>query len=163
MCERPASGGNRKALLAMMLSMEEPTHGSIEQASVIPYRRTEQGLEFCLITSTKKGRWGVPKGFIDQGESAQEAALKEAEEEAGLLGRIISDEVVGRYKYRKWGSKLIVNVYLMEVHHAAEEWLECDLRQRCWCTANEACELIDRAELVEILEIAVTQIEQEHA
>lgn len=140
--------------------MEEPTQGSIEQASVIPFRRTGQGVEFCLITSTRKGRWGVPKGFIDLGETAQEAALKEAREEAGLHGRIVSDIVVGRYQYRKWGSDLVVNVFLMEVHHAAEEWLECDLRQRCWCTADEALELIDRVELVEIFEIAVTQLEK---
>ena len=131
--------------------------GKIKQASAIPYRYMGGAVEFCLITSVKRGRWGVPKGIIDPGETAEETALKEAQEEAGLHGRIVSD-VVGRYEYRKWGSKLVVSVFLMEVSHAAEQWLEDEIRQRCWCTAEEALELIDRAELIDIFEFAVAEI-----
>lgn len=137
--------------------MEGSNRGSIEQASAIPYRHSGGQVEFCLITSVKRGRWGVPKGIIDPGETAEETALKEAQEEAGLHGRIVSD-LVGRYEYRKWGSDLVVSVYLMEVSHATEQWLEDEIRQRCWCTAEEAYELIDRPDLVDIFEFAVTQI-----
>jgi len=129
----------------------------IDQASAIPYRRGKGRLEFCLITSIKRGRWGFPKGIIDPGETASQTALKEAEEEAGLKGRIVGD-VLGCYAYRKWGRRLNVKVFLMEVTHVAEKWLEDEMRQRAWCTADEARGRVERAELVDILEIAITRI-----
>ena len=40
-------------------------------------------VEFLLIQSSS-GKWGVPKGHIEDGESAYEAALRETKEESGL-------------------------------------------------------------------------------
>jgi len=137
--------------------MSRKDRSIIDQASAIPYRRDAGRLEFCLITSVKRGRWGFPKGIIDPGDTAEETALKEAEEEAGLSGRIVSD-VVGRYEYHKWGSRLIVGVFLMEVTHTAEQWLEDQIRQRCWCTTDEVRHRVDRPELADIFELAVPQI-----
>ena len=57
-------------------------------------RRCRNGqYEFCLITSLRKGRWGFPKGITDPGETHVETALKEADEEAGLRGRIVGDSL----------------------------------------------------------------------
>ncbi len=141
----------------MMRAMSGTARSIIDQASAIPYRRTGGLLEFCLITSAKRARWGVPKGIIDPGDTAKQTALKEAEEEAGLQGQIVG-EVLGRYEYHKWGSRLVVEVFLMEVTHTAEKWIEDHMRQRCWCTADEACHRIERTELLDIFEFALTQI-----
>ena len=36
-----------------------------------------------------KGRWGLPKGFVDKGELPRDAALRELKEECGLDGEVI--------------------------------------------------------------------------
>lgn len=46
-----------------------------------------------LLVQEAKGphasRWGFPKGHVDQGESPEEAALRELDEESGLKGRVM--------------------------------------------------------------------------
>jgi phosphohistidine phosphatase len=127
------------------------------QAAVIPYRLRDGQPEFCLITSIRKGTWGFPKGIIDPGETASETALKEAEEEAGLHGRIVG-EPLGQYQYYKWNTTLEVTVYLMEVTAADDDWEEADLRSRAWHRADEARAAIHRDELRELLDVALQRI-----
>ena len=58
------------------------------QAGCVPVRRCGDMLEVMLVTSRYTGQWIVPKGTIDPGEAAAEAARREAEEEAGVRGRV---------------------------------------------------------------------------
>jgi 8-oxo-dGTP pyrophosphatase MutT (NUDIX family) len=48
-------------------------------------RRTAKGLEVALISVGTPGRWQLPKGLIDGGETAEEAAVREVREEAGIV------------------------------------------------------------------------------
>ncbi|MET9294013.1 NUDIX hydrolase [Streptomyces sp. NPDC003077] len=58
---------------------------------------TEQGV--LLQRRGDDGAWGAPGGAIELGESAEEAALRETEEETGL--RVRADTLLGVYsKYR---------------------------------------------------------------
>jgi 8-oxo-dGTP pyrophosphatase MutT (NUDIX family) len=57
--------------------MTEPA-GYVRQAAALPLR---QG-KVCIITSSNGKRWIIPKGLIDPGHTAGEAALQEAWEEA---------------------------------------------------------------------------------
>ena len=45
------------------------------------------------------GHWTLPKGLIDPGESAAQAAVREAEEETGLRTRVVGPLGVSRYVY----------------------------------------------------------------
>src|SRR5947208_10839591 len=101
----------------------------ILQACAIPFRRKGGQLEFCLITSLRKRRWGFPKGIIDKGETHLQTALKEADEEAGLRGQILG-ESLGEYAYAKWYNTLQVTAYQMEVTEWQDDWLEEGLRKR---------------------------------
>lgn len=130
----------------------------IQQASAVPYRWRDGKLEFCLITSISGGRWGFPKGIIDPGETAQQTALKEAEEEAGLYGRI-EGSPLGQYEYYKWGTVLVVTVFMMQVTEAEDDWEEADLRQRQWCVADEARAAIDRDQIRELLDLAIERLD----
>ena len=40
----------------------------------------------------RKGRllWSLPKGHIEPGETAEEAAVREVEEETGIIGRVVA-------------------------------------------------------------------------
>ena len=137
--------------------MSSDTSHPILQACAVPYRRRGDRLEFCLITSIRKGTWQFPKGIIDPGETPIETALKEAEEEAGLHGHVF-DGPLGGYEYAKWGTTLAVTAFLMEVEAADDHWEEANLRRRCWCGAEGARRILGRDELRRMLDAALARL-----
>ena len=56
---------------------------------VIPFRRAPE-LRFCVLQRTDAGWWQWVSGGVEEGESVVEAALREAEEELGVLGTLFS-------------------------------------------------------------------------
>jgi 8-oxo-dGTP pyrophosphatase MutT (NUDIX family) len=124
----------------------------IPQAAAIPLR---QG-RVCLITSSSRRRWVIPKGLIDPGKTAAEIALQEAWEEAGLVGVLRSDPV-GSYFYEKYGGTCHVAVFLMTVTETADQWPEQALRERAWLDPREAIQRIDEPGLRAILLSAVAE------
>src|SRR5690349_4267028 len=78
--------GRFGCLAAVAFPMKTRPPWFYKQAGMIPYRRTDTGLEILLITSKRRGNWIVPKGIIDPGETAIQSACKEAYEEAGVKG-----------------------------------------------------------------------------
>jgi ADP-ribose pyrophosphatase YjhB (NUDIX family) len=44
--------------------------------------------ELLLVREQMDGRWAMPGGFVDVGDSPSEAALREAAEEAGVVARV---------------------------------------------------------------------------
>lgn len=76
---------------------DKPDH-FYSQSGVIPYRRNGSTLEVLLISSRARRRWLVPKGIIELGMRADESAVKEAFEEAGV-GGILDGRPVGKYEY----------------------------------------------------------------
>ncbi|HOF74483.1 MAG TPA: NUDIX domain-containing protein [Syntrophales bacterium] len=59
--------------------------------------------------SPYKGSWCLPTGFAEIGESIEEAALRELEEETGIKGRILALTDVQSYKSRFYGDLLFVS------------------------------------------------------
>ena len=140
-----------------MAELLSQSHESLDQVSAIPFRRHDERLEFCLITSIRKRRWGFPKEIIDPGETLVETALKEAHEEAGLSGRIVGPPP-GHYQYHKWGIDLRVTVVLMEVCRCNATWDEDFARERRWVSPDDARRLLAKSNLAQFLEIAVRQL-----
>ena len=121
----------------------------LRQAAVIPLADGRVG----LVTSSSGRRWVVPKGMIDPGHSAGEAALVEAWEEAGLDG-VLDPEPVGSYLYEKYGRTHHVLVYLLRVTEEAMDWPERDVRRRQWVDPAEAVDRVDEPGLKEIIAAA---------
>lgn len=107
------------------------------QSSVIPYRYNNGNLEILLILSSKKKHYVIPKGIKEPGLTLRESAEKEAQEEAGVKGKVALYPI-GSYTYEKWEACCTVNVYPMEVtfildekdwqeKHRTREWLEPDV------------------------------------
>jgi 8-oxo-dGTP pyrophosphatase MutT (NUDIX family) len=129
-----------------------------DQAATIPFRRRKDGaVEFCIITSLRDGRWGFPKGTVDPGDTLEETALKESDEEAGLHGRLLG-EPLGTYSYVKQVQPLRVVVFLMEVERAAGTWDEADRRTRRWVSAEEARALVAHPEQRRLFEAALERL-----
>jgi 8-oxo-dGTP pyrophosphatase MutT (NUDIX family) len=137
--------------------MDLPAPEPIQQSTALPYRWQDGRLEFCLITSLQKKHWAFPKGVIDPGETAQQAALKEASEEAGIAGEIVG-EPLGRYSYSKWNKSYEVTLWLMQVAEVHEQWQEADRRERLWAGPEQSKELIARPELRQIVDVAVARL-----
>ncbi|HSD48680.1 MAG TPA: NUDIX domain-containing protein, partial [Actinomycetota bacterium] len=60
-------------------------------AGGVVYRRRRGRVQVALATRrTRRGDlvWGLPKGAIEPGESAESAAVREVREETGLQARI---------------------------------------------------------------------------
>lgn len=116
------------------------------QAAVIP---VSDG-RVCLVTSSSGRRWVIPKGMIDSGHTAGEAALVEAWEEAGLVG-YLGKEPLGSFLYEKYGRTHHVLVFLMVVTEVAEQWPEKNVRRREWLDPDDAMERVEEPGLREIL------------
>jgi 8-oxo-dGTP pyrophosphatase MutT (NUDIX family) len=128
----------------------------IRQACALPYRWRGGELEFCLITS-RSGLWSFPKGIIEPSDTAEETALKESREEAGLRG-VLENESLGQFAYGKWGCDLVVDVFLMRVTAEDDRWPEAAWRRRFWCPAAEAHRRLGRKALREFLSVALEQV-----
>jgi len=104
-------------------------------AGGVVIREGEAGLEVVICGRDSDGVWGLPKGTPDEGESLEQAALREVSEETGLQVEIVKKVGVVEYwfasdevRYHKW-----VHYYLMratggstEVHdeeYDRVEWL----------------------------------------
>jgi len=93
------------------------------QAAVIPYRIRKRRIEVALVTTSRGKGWIVPKGSVDDGERPRDAAIREAEEEAGLLG-VVGRKPLGRYIHENGIGRCRVDVYAMRVTSVLDHWME---------------------------------------
>jgi 8-oxo-dGTP pyrophosphatase MutT (NUDIX family) len=111
------------------------------QAAVIPYRVRRERIEVALVTSVSNGDWIVPKGRIEEGERPWEAALREAEEEAGLLGVVERPTLA---TCAAGNGRGLMRVYAMRVSAVLEHWPEKHIRRRRWMSIAEAAVSVRR-------------------
>jgi 8-oxo-dGTP pyrophosphatase MutT (NUDIX family) len=125
------------------------------QVAALPWRRGPDGVEVMLITSRDTGRWVLPKGWPEKDERLCEAALREADEEAGLSGAVCKREA-GRYHYAKLSRSgeeypCEVIVFPLEVDKVADKWKERRQRERKWMSAAEASQTVRESGLAELI------------
>lgn len=122
------------------------------QAAAVPYRVDPDGNLWVLLVTNSRGEWIVPKGTIELNRSAEQTALIESLEEAGITGALDGAEL-GRYVYVKNGASLLVAVYSMRVDRVLARWLEQADREREWFRYAEATERLSRADLRKVLRV----------
>ena len=91
--------------------------------------------------------------------------MREAYEEAGLVGSIVGEQPVGFYRYEKRRSPrraevFEVSVFLLAVERQLAKWPEKAERQTRWFGPAEAAALVASAELAEILRMATGRLTQ---
>jgi 8-oxo-dGTP diphosphatase len=69
--------------------MNQTPNSSIKLAAgCVVYRHDHAGAPLVLLIHDKYGRWTLPKGHLEQGETEQAAAQREVFEETGLTGEL---------------------------------------------------------------------------
>ncbi len=127
------------------------------QSAIIPYNIKDGELQILLITSIRKKKWIIPKGFIEFNLSAFESAKKEAFEEAGVIGTNETIEL-GSFTIKKYGGRTNIVVYSMEVEKFKDDYPEKNLRKRKWYTVEEAIETISSPEVIKMIETLAVEI-----
>jgi len=68
-------------------------------AGGVAYRKDGDLTEIVLIQTSSEGRWQLPKGHVDKGETNEEAAVREVREEAGINCEIVEEVEAIDYSY----------------------------------------------------------------
>ena len=97
----------------MMESRSEVSAGGVV------YRRDEDAIDLALAARrTRRGQlaWGLAKGAIEQGESDEQAAVREVLEETGLEAEVEADLGDIRYFYVWEGVRVRKRVHFFLMH-----------------------------------------------
>jgi len=140
--------------------VREPTSGGIV------FRRNKAGEIEILLIQDAKGRWTIPKGHIEEGETAQQTARREIGEEAGLmnvdllgwLGKI-------HFRYRRVERLVLMTtqIYLVRARGDTsaikkEEWMN-DIR---WFSFASALDVIEYEDIAKLMLKASKRIREEN-
>jgi 8-oxo-dGTP pyrophosphatase MutT (NUDIX family) len=106
-----------------------PTH-----AGGVVVRRDGPEPRYLLVTATRRpGQWVFPKGHIEDGETPEQAAVREVLEEAGVRATVVAP--LGATEFRNVRGLVRAQFYLMAF---VSEGRSGEDRQREWFTADEA-------------------------
>jgi len=84
----------------------------------------------------KKGLWGCPSGFVESGETPEEACLRELREEAGVTGAIQRLVRVARLQDEELYGDMLAVSYLVDVT-AGEPAAGAEVDDVRYCDASE--------------------------
>jgi len=105
----------------------------VQQVAVIPIRDGR----VCMVMSRGGKGLVVPKGRLEVGRTAEQMALQEAWEEAGILG-VVHRQPLGSYRYEKAGTRFEVVTFRMNVITVEKSWPESSWRTRHWLAPAKA-------------------------
>ena len=94
------------------------SHREAVSAGGVVYRRSDLGIEVVLVARIATELWSLPKGTPEPGESLEETARREVQEETGLHVEIVCPISEIRYSYVIRSESIyvakVVHYYLME-------------------------------------------------
>lgn len=149
---------NRKPSIQEIV--REPTAGGIV------FRRNKEGGVEILLIQDAKDRWTIPKGHIEEGETAQQTAKREIGEEAGLK----DTEVLGwlgkiHFRYRRVDRLVLMTtqIYLVRAKGDTnaiqkEDWMN-GIK---WFSFHEALDVIEYEDIGKLMLLAMKRIRQEN-
>ncbi|MGA1781761.1 MAG: NUDIX hydrolase [Candidatus Puniceispirillaceae bacterium] len=121
---------------------------------VIPFAISGDRVAIMFVTSQRRGRWILPKGNLKPDESHKKGCKREAFEEAGVKGRIMSELPMTHVVTKSSDGKLslvAVTYYPMLVSKQVDEWPEQAKRERHWALLEDAERVTDREDFQQII------------
>ena len=117
-------------------------------AGGVASRPGEKGLEVAIIKTSEEGRWQLPKGIVDPGETPDQAALREVREEAGITCELIEpiDTIeywfVGSYDGPKKRYHKKVSFFLMKYLSGDVADHDHEVSEARWVSFDDALKML---------------------
>ena len=141
--------------------VREPTAGGII------FRRSPKNPETVeiLLIQDSKNRWTIPKGHIEEGESARQTAEREIKEETGLKKM----EIVGwlgkiNFRYRRGNSLVLMTTEIFLVKATGntdgirpEKWMN----SLAWLSTQEALDKIEYEDIGKLILVGLKKIRKQ--
>jgi 8-oxo-dGTP diphosphatase len=132
-------------------------------AGGVVYKKVRGKIRWLIVQPSAKeekwrqGRWQLPKGWIEKGETGQEAALREVKEEGGVTAEIVDQ--IGRinfFFYNQDKEKILKNVvfFLMKYRAGKETDHDKEIKEAVWLPYKRAYEQLTFKSEKQILEKA---------
>ena len=99
-------------------------------AVIVPVRRAAGGKKVLAL----------PKGHVDPGETAEQAALREVREETGMTGELVEQLGEVRYWYQRGGRKIpkLVTFFLVKYLSGSEADHDTEVEEVRWLPLADA-------------------------
>ena len=115
-------------------------------AGGLVYRSTEEGIEVVICGTRRPQTWRLPKGMLENGESLEETALREVEEETGLTVRNEGFIHSTDYRFNEYGSEKrchkTVHFFLMSPIGGDVSKHDDEFDYVLWTTVDEALKML---------------------
>lgn len=161
---RPLSGFRKLVHRRPAISevVREPTAGGVI------FRHSSQGsgvVEILLIQDSKQ-RWTIPKGHIEEGETARQAAEREIKEETGLQEMKVLDWL-GKinFRYRRGNSLVLMTTEIFLVKAIGqsgavkpEDWMA----SLAWLPAQDALDKIEYEDIGKLILLGLKKIRKQN-
>lgn len=113
-------------------------------AGGVAFRSNGGEIEIALILTNNERRWQLPKGHLDPGETAEQAALREVAEEAGIECDLLEPILEIKYRFTHHGKNgplrilKFVNFYLMRYVSGDVADHDDEVAEARWLPIDEA-------------------------
>jgi len=112
-------------------------------AGGVVYKKEANNKTLWLLTQPKDtDRWQFPKGWIEKGETAQNAALREIKEEAGIVGEIVERIGSSSWWFVEDGEKVFktTTYFLVKAKKDTGQFDQKEIERVIWFPFDEARE-----------------------
>jgi bis(5'-nucleosidyl)-tetraphosphatase len=140
-------------------------------AGIIPFQIRNGKRKYLMLLSNlaKNAYWEFPKGLIEKGERAQDAAIREFQEEAGIqkFKLIPGFKRVLKYFYRRNGEVIAKTVtYFLARVQSKKVTISSESKDYKWVTKEEAASMATYRSILDLLSEAedfLNKLERESA
>ena len=127
----------------------------VAQAGGIAFRRTGDDVAILLVRAKNNpALWILPKGHVEPGESAADAAARETEEEAGITGDLVGP-IGAPLEFDNGREYVSVQYFLIR---ATSDSASVEGRPKKWFSPEAAIQAVEFADTRRLLRLALSQI-----
>ena len=137
--------------------MVDPDAAEVKAAGGVVWRRAGDTIAIAIAHRPRYDDWSLPKGKLDAGESWEDGALREVEEETGIRCRLGEELEPVNYEDRK-GRDKVVRYWLMEPEDDTDFVPNDEVDQLRWLAPEDAVALLSYPHDKELVLSAVEQI-----
>ncbi|ADE38719.1 NUDIX hydrolase [Candidatus Puniceispirillum marinum] len=121
---------------------------------VIPFDISGDCIAVMFVTSQNRGSWILPKGDLKANETHKQGCKREAFEEAGVRGTLLTDfpmtVVIGKSNGINV-ENVLVTYYPLLVTKQVNKWPEDHKRERHWSPLNKVHKITERNDYLQLI------------